>query len=129
MRSSFNPPHSSELNPSPHNEFVWVSKEVTLNSVGSGNRPQPKFRFAPLQPTRTWLDNLEVTDRETAHMICKSIPSQCPFERTIKFFGRPVLHIPPLCKLNPLYDQFVGLRFRALCYLADVCGEDISCYC
>jgi Mo-dependent nitrogenase C-terminus len=129
MRSSFNPPHSSELNQSPLNEFVWVSKEVTLNSVGSGNRPQPKFRFAPLQPTRTWLDNLEVTDRETAHMICKSIPSQCPFERTIKFFGRPILHIPPLCKLNPLYDQFVGLRFRALCYLADVCGEDISCYC
>jgi hypothetical protein len=58
----------------------------------------------------------------------KMIPAQCPFERDIKIFGRTVAHIPPLCKLNPLYDQLVGLRFRALCYLVDVCGEDIQAY-
>jgi hypothetical protein len=33
-----------------------------------------------------------------------------------------------LCKLNPLYEQLVGLRFRALSYLADDCGEDVSQY-
>jgi hypothetical protein len=38
-------------------------------------------------------------------------------------------NIPPMCKLNPLYEEVVGLRFRALCYLADDCGEDISQYC
>jgi hypothetical protein len=36
------------------------------------------------------------------------------------------LHIPPLCKLNPFYEEVLGMRFRALCYLADECGEDVS---
>jgi hypothetical protein len=56
------------------------------------------------------------------------IPAQCPFERDINLFGRKIAHIPPLCKLNPLYEQFVGLRFRSLSYLADDCGEDVSEY-
>ncbi|MDY7024694.1 MAG: Mo-dependent nitrogenase C-terminal domain-containing protein, partial [Cyanobacteriota bacterium] len=38
------------------------------------------------------------------------------------------IHIPPLCKLNPVYDELISLRFRALCYLADECGEDITPY-
>ncbi|MGL4376842.1 MAG: Mo-dependent nitrogenase C-terminal domain-containing protein, partial [Microcoleaceae cyanobacterium] len=41
-------------------------------------------------------------------------------------FSRKVAYIPPLCKFNPFYEEFVTLRFRALCYLADDCGEDIS---
>lgn len=81
-----------------------------------------------LQPVRDWLDTIEVTDAPFARWICKLIPAQCPFERDIKLFGRTVFHIPPMCKLNPLYDQFIGLRFRALCYLADECGEDITAY-
>lgn len=76
-----------------------------------------------LQPLRNWLDNVEISDRKLAHLVCKLIPGQCPFERDITLFGRTLAHIPPLCKLNPLYEQFVGLRFRSLCYLADVCGE------
>jgi hypothetical protein len=43
--------------------------------------------------------------------------------------GRKLFHIPPLCKLNPLYEEVVSLRFRALCYLADECGEDVTPYC
>ena len=39
------------------------------------------------------------------------------------------MQIPPLCKLNPVYEEVVYLRFRALCYLADCCGEDIQRYC
>ena len=57
------------------------------------------------------------------------IPAQCPFERDVKVFGHTLFHIPPLCKLNPLYEEVVALRFRAMCYLADECGEDISAYC
>jgi hypothetical protein len=57
------------------------------------------------------------------------IPAQCPFERDVKLFGHKIVHIPPLCKLNPIYEQLVGLRFRALSYLADDCGEDVSPYC
>lgn len=82
-----------------------------------------------LQPLRDWFDNLEIHNRQLAHFIAKIIPAQCPFERDVMFFGKKIAHIPPMCKLNPLYDQFVGLRFRALCYLADQCGEDIQSYC
>ncbi|MBD2082331.1 Mo-dependent nitrogenase C-terminal domain-containing protein [Leptolyngbya sp. FACHB-17] len=82
-----------------------------------------------LKPVRSWLDRTEIHDPKVARFICKMIPPQCPFERTITLFGHKVIHIPPLCKLNPLYDQLVGIRFRALSYLADECGEDVAPYC
>ncbi|AHJ26643.1 Mo-dependent nitrogenase C-terminal domain-containing protein [Nodularia spumigena CS-584] len=81
-----------------------------------------------LYPLRDWLDGLEIHDPRVARFLCKMIPSQCPFERDITLFGRKIVHIPPLCQINPLYEQLVGLRFRALSYLADECGEDISPY-
>nr|WP_246841360.1 Mo-dependent nitrogenase C-terminal domain-containing protein [Chroococcidiopsis sp. TS-821] len=81
-----------------------------------------------LQPLRQWINKIKVSDRKFAHRLCKLIPAQCPFERDLKLFGR-TFHIPPMCKLNPLYEEVVGLRFRALCYLADECGEDITAYC
>lgn len=81
-----------------------------------------------LQPVRDWLDGMDVKDARVARFICKLIPAQCPFERDIKLFGHKIVHIPPLCKLNPLYNQLVGLRFRALSFLADDCQEDVSKY-
>jgi tellurite resistance protein len=86
-------------------------------------------KYDLLHPVREWLDELEIQDPQVAHFLCKLIPAQCPFERDIQLFGRKVVHIPPLCKLNPLYEQLVGLRFRALSYLADKCGEDVTPYC
>ncbi|MDJ0677427.1 MAG: Mo-dependent nitrogenase C-terminal domain-containing protein [Calothrix sp. MO_167.B42] len=82
-----------------------------------------------LFPIRQWLNSLEIHNPELAHTLCKLIPAQCPFERDIVVLGRKILHIPPMCKLNPLYEEFVSLRFKALCYLADECGEDITAYC
>ncbi|WP_071517191.1 Mo-dependent nitrogenase C-terminal domain-containing protein [Geitlerinema sp. PCC 9228] len=82
-----------------------------------------------LRPVRDWLEGLEIHDPKVARFLCKMIPAQCPFEREIKLFGHKIVYIPPLCKLNPLYDQLVNLRFRALSYLADECGEDVSKYC
>lgn len=89
----------------------------------------PEVHLDVLHPVRDWLDHLDIHDPKVAHFLCKMIPPQCPFERDITLFGRKVVHIPPLCKLNPLYEQLVGLRFRALSYLADQCGEDVSEYC
>jgi hypothetical protein len=100
------------------------SKNTTPNQQG-----KTKTTFDPLQPARQWLNNLQVNTPELAHWLCKAIPAQCPFERDVKLFGRTLFHIPPMCKLNPLYEEVVALRFRALCYLADECGEDISAYC
>jgi tellurite resistance protein len=82
----------------------------------------------PLHPLRDWLDGLDIEDPRVARFLCKMIPSQCPFERDVTLFGRKIVHIPPLCKINPLYEQLVGLRFRALSYLADDCGEDVTPY-
>ncbi|AUT02608.1 nitrogenase [Nostoc sp. CENA543] len=81
-----------------------------------------------LTPLRDWLDGLDVQDPRVARFLCKMIPSQCPFERDVTIFGHKIVHIPPLCKINPLYEQLVGLRFRALSYLADECKEDVSEY-
>jgi hypothetical protein len=92
-------------------------------------RPSTQPSIDLLRPLRRWLDNISICDAKIAHFICKSIPSQCPFERDITVLGRTILHIPPMCKLNPLYEEVVGLRFRALCYLADECGEDVTAYC
>jgi hypothetical protein len=82
-----------------------------------------------LRPLRRWLDAFDVKNAPLAHRICHLVPAQCPFARTIRFRDRILLTIPPLCKVNPLYEELVSLRFRALCYLADDCGEDISQYC
>ncbi len=82
-----------------------------------------------LYPVRQRLESIEIHNAKLAHFLCKFIPSQCPFERDITLFGRKLLHIPPMCKLNPLYEEVVGLRFKALCYLADECGEDVTAYC
>ncbi|WP_193199715.1 Mo-dependent nitrogenase C-terminal domain-containing protein [Nostoc sp. MG11] len=87
-----------------------------------------KRQINALHPLRQWLDGLDIQDPRVARFLCKMIPSQCPFERDVKLFGRKIVHIPPMCKINPLYEQLVGLRFRALSYLADECGEDISPY-
>lgn len=98
---------------------------TTSSALQPTESPRPDL----LQPIRHWLDRFEVQDPKTARLIAKWIPAQCPFERDIKLLGHTIAHIPPLCKLNPFYDQFVGLRFRALSYLADECGEDIRSYC
>lgn len=97
-------------------------------SLSAGLEP-PHDSFALLSPMREWLDHLEIHDPRLARFLCKLIPPQCPFERDIELFGRKVVHIPPMCKINPLYEQLVGLRFRALSYLADDCQEDVSKYC
>ena len=88
-----------------------------------------KVDFDIFHALRQRLDQVQVSSPKLAHRLCQIIPAQCPFERDVKLFGRTLFHIPPMCKLNPLYEEVVALRFRALCYLADECGEDITVYC
>ncbi|MEH2144954.1 Mo-dependent nitrogenase C-terminal domain-containing protein [Nostoc sp.] len=110
----------------------WVSinqAETSDHQVTQLNRSVSKSYSNILQPLRQRVDSIQVRDRQLAHRLCKLIPSQCPFERDVKLFGKTLFHIPPMCKLNPLYEEVVGLRFRAMCYLADECGEDVSQYC
>ncbi|MEH2126244.1 Mo-dependent nitrogenase C-terminal domain-containing protein [Nostoc sp.] len=82
-----------------------------------------------LNQIRYQLESVEIHNSNLARLLCKVIPSNCPFERTVKVFGRTLLRIPPLCKLNPLYEQIVGLRFKCLLYLVNECGEDARKYC
>jgi tellurite resistance protein len=98
--------------------------DADSNTIPCKETPHPDM----LKPIKEWLDHIEVHDPRLAKFVCKMVPSQCPFERDIKLFGHKIVHIPPMCKVNPLYEQLVGLRFRSLSYLADDCGEDITAY-
>ena len=109
--------------------WMWIRQtNISVNDPTS-QHPSPKPAANPLGALRRWIDRLEVRDPMLAHRLCRLIPAQCPFERDVKFAGIKLFHIPPLCKFNPVYEEVVGLRFRALCYLADECGEDITPYC
>ncbi|MBD2106830.1 Mo-dependent nitrogenase C-terminal domain-containing protein [Nodosilinea sp. FACHB-13] len=114
-------------------DTVLTSVRSTIYSLKPENaeiaaelRPPVVGKIDPLKPAREWLDQLEVHDPRLARFVCKLIPSQCPFERDVVLFNKKLVHIPPMCKINPLYEQLVGLRFRALSYLADDCGEDVT---
>jgi hypothetical protein len=106
-----------------------IKRLLIMEQVLRGNLHKRSGSFEVLKPIRQWINRWSIDNRLSAHRICKLIPAQCPFERDIKFFGRTIIHIPPLCKLNPFFEEFIGLRFRALCYLADECGEDVTQYC
>lgn len=115
-------------------QYQTITFSSALNSAKQDNQIDNKQQFKLprldiLCPLRQWLDSIEIQNRKSAKAIAKLIPAQCPFERNIVLFGHKIAQIPPLCKLNPLYEQLVGLRFRALCYLVDRCGEDIQSYC
>lgn len=99
------------------NVFNSAKKRFQLNFVG------------PIAAIRQRLETIEIRNSRVARWLCKLIPAQCPFARDIQVLGRTLFSIPPLCKLNPFYEQLMVLRFRALCFLADVCGEDVSGYC
>jgi hypothetical protein len=86
------------------------------------------FRIDLLQPIRQWLESVEIRNSEMARTLCKIIPARCPFEREIKLFNHTIFFIPPLCKLNPFYEQLVEVRCKSLAYLADECGEDVTLY-
>ena len=98
----------------------------TQNHLNSTITPK-KFYFDLFYPLRCWVDSIEVTDDKFAHFLCNLIPCTCPFERDVTIFGR-TFHLPALCKINPLYNEVVNLRLRALSYLAGDCGEDIRKY-
>jgi hypothetical protein len=82
-----------------------------------------------LNPVRKIVDSLQFHKgmNAVAREIALRIPGACPFERDVKVFGVVLFHIPPLCKLNPLYEEFVGLRNRALIFLEGE-GESIQEY-
>ncbi|MGB3534177.1 MAG: Mo-dependent nitrogenase C-terminal domain-containing protein [Microcoleaceae cyanobacterium] len=91
-----------------------------LSRILSGLHLKPLFAF--LQPLRQWLNHIEVTNPKLAETLCQLIPAQCPFARQIRFHSKVLFEIPPMCKINPLYEELMYLRFRAMCYLADECG-------
>jgi hypothetical protein len=70
----------------------------------------------PIAGIQARLAAIEVNDTKTAQLICTLIPAHCPFERRLSLWG-VVVHIPPLCQLNPFYKQLIALRLKALVYL------------
>jgi len=85
-------------------EIPEITTEANKSEFISAEHPHPDL----LHPLKDWLDGVEMHDPRLARFICKMVPPQCPFERDIVLFGHKLVHIPPLCKLNPLYEQLVG---------------------
>lgn len=92
-----------------------VGKEVVMaiQSDCSETEHTPEV----IEALRRWLDRIEPSDRDMARFLVRLIPAQCPFERDVVVFGKKLVHIPPMCKINPLYEQLSMLRFRCLCFL------------
>ena len=88
--------------------------QSALKGLQPCEAPTSALNLHPLEPLKHWLDALDPSDPAVAGFIVSLLPAQCPFERDIVLFGHKLVHIPPMCKLNPLYDQLVGLRFRCL---------------
>lgn len=87
-----------------------------------------KTFLSPLGVIKIKLEKLEIKEKETAKKIVRLIPNQCPFAKEIRLFNFYIGKIPPLCKLNPFYEDLMILRFRALSFLCEI-GEDITPYC
>jgi tellurite resistance protein len=121
--------HPAILNNLRQTLYPPIADSDPTAALASPRQPPSHYPLPSLDPVKDWLDGMAIHDPKLAHILCKLIPAQCPFERDVNLFGRKILHIPPLCKINPLYEQLVGLRFRALSYLADDCGEDVAPYC
>jgi hypothetical protein len=85
---------------------------------------------SPFKIIQERLENLEISTKETAEKIVNLIPSNCPFAREIRVFNLAIFRIPPLCRLNPFYEDLMILRFRALSFLGGIgMAEDITPYC
>ena len=106
-------------------EALGLKSELISSLVPCSTRVTQPWK--PLDPLKHWLDGLDPGDERIASFIVHLIPSQCPFERDIILFGRKLVHIPPMCKINPLYEQLVALRFRCLGHLAVDEQLRISC--
>jgi len=67
------------------------------------------------RPVRSWLNHLEIRSTRVAKLF-SYIPTRCPFERKISI-GKFIFKIPALCHLNPVYEEIMELRYRALMFL------------
>ncbi len=106
-------------------EALGLKSELISSLVPCSTRVAQPWK--PLDPLKHWLDGLDPGDERIASFIVHLIPARCPFERDIILFGRKLVHIPPMCKINPLYEQLVALRFRCLDHLAVDEQLRISC--
>ena len=61
---------------------------------------------------------------EVAKLISYLIPASCPFARDLSLCGYSI-HIPPLCKFNPLYPQLMSLRFQAITFISQISEKQI----
>lgn len=97
-----------------------------LNRIKAENRwSQINEKAHILRPLGIWIESIPIENKQRADRVVSLIPADCPFERDIRAFGK-TFHVPPLCKFNPLYEPLTMLRFKAMCYLVDECGEDAA---
>lgn len=55
--------------------------------------------------------------RNIVHYLAIKLPDSCPFNITINIGKLHLFTIPPLCKLNPLYEEVIEEKLRIKGYL------------
>ena len=107
-----------------------LDRTALSNRSMSSNLLKFAHAFDPLKPLRNWLENLNISNPQASAQAVSTDPIPMSLSSAISIYlGARSYIFPPMCKLNPLYEEVVMLRFKAMCYLADECGEDISQYC
>ncbi|WP_416223704.1 Mo-dependent nitrogenase C-terminal domain-containing protein [Synechococcus sp. CBW1107] len=65
---------------------------------------------------RHCLDDLQPDEPSVARFLIRLIPPQCPLKRDVTIVGRKLLHIPPMCRINPLDEDLNGPAFPGLVF-------------
>ena len=60
-----------------------------------------------------FIDKL-VEEKSWAADFIRGLPSKCPFERQLWLGDVLILHIPALCKFNPVFPQLMRLKVKLL---------------
>lgn len=77
--------------------------------------------IALLKPLRYWLSTIEIRHIKLAQLLAK-LPGTCPFARKFQLLGH-TFSVPPLCHLNPFYNEIMELRWRAIVFLNQLDGK------
>ena len=70
--------------------FTCPTSQCPTSQPNSPSSPSHSLSAKGLSFVRRWINRVEIRNAAIAHLICRVIPTQCPFERTITLFGSTV---------------------------------------
>ena len=97
-------------------EVLGLNSELISSLVPYSTRVTQAWKR--LDPLKHWLNGLDPGDERISSFIAHLIPFLDPFGCDIDLFAHKLVQIPVMCKINPLFEQFLAVRFRCLGHLS-----------